>query len=426
MLQARFIKKNRKLDISFDIPVPYTVCKNGDFAQIMDQFMKGAQFDFQNNENGDLLALSCDLDRLNTFVKQVMPTRDADYQIKIFEEILKLDSDDQDSGLQINFHQNPFDTPERYWNFILAQGNFIEYFFNRLNWYLEPKNKIVAPFPLHVDLESANTCNMNCPMCYRDGMNEIGLMDMDLFRKAVDECADNSVYSIRLSWRGEALTHPEIKEMIRYATSKIKNVSFLTNAFYINDDMIDCFIENQVSYVAVSFDGIGETYESIRHPAKFQDSYQKLMMLKDRKKETQSKLPQVRVCTIWPAIKDNPKEYYEKMKVVSDYIVCNPYINFSGHMEIKEDFICQYPWERIVIAYNGKTQCCTGWEADDIILGNVKDLTIREMWHSDLMDKIRRIHSEGRRMELNSCAKCRHGSKGDPDIEIAEIIKREF
>lgn len=426
MLQASIFKKNRKLNIYFDISVPHTVCQNEDFAQIMDQFKKGGQFDFQNNENGDMVALSCDIDRLITFMKQVMPTQDADYQMQIFEEVLGWDSDEQGSGLQINFHQNSFDTSERYWNFILAQGNFIEYFFNRLNWYLGPKNKIVAPFPLHVDLESANTCNMNCPMCYRDGMKEIGMMDMDLFKKAVDECAANSVYSIRLSWRGEALTHPKIKEMIRYATRKIKNVSFLTNAFYINDDMIDCFIENQVSYVAVSFDGIGKIYESIRHPAKFRESYQKLTMLKNKKKEAHTKLPQVRVCTIWPAIKDNPKEYYDKMKDVSDYIVCNPYINFRGHMKIKEDFICQYPWERIVIAYNGKTQCCTGWDADDIILGNVKDLTIREMWQSDLMNKIRMIHSTGRRMELNTCAKCRHGSMGDPDIEIAEIIERKF
>lgn len=126
--------------------MPHTVCQNEDFAQIMDQFKKGGQFDFQNNENGDLVALSCDIDRLSTFMKQVMPTQDADYQMQIFEEVLGQDSDEQSSGLQINFHQNSFDTSERYWNFILAQGNFIEYFFNRLNWYLGPKIKSLHLF----------------------------------------------------------------------------------------------------------------------------------------------------------------------------------------------------------------------------------------------------------------------------------------
>lgn len=427
MLQASIFKEKRKLNVCLDVPVPRIVCQSAAFVQITDQFRREGQFDFQTNKNGDIVALSCDLDRLQGFMKQVMPVQNSSHQMQIFEEVLKHDSSqDCGHGLQINFHQNSFDTSERYWNFILAQGNFIEYFFNRLNWYLCPKNRIVTPFPLHVDLESANTCNMNCPMCYRGGMKELGHMDMDLFKKAVDECSANSVYSIRLSWRGEALTHPKIKEMIRYATGKIKNVSFLTNAFYISNDMIDCFIENQVSYIAVSFDGIGKIYESIRYPAKFQESYRKLALLKSQKKKANTKLPQVRLCTIWPAIKDNPNDYYDTMKDVSDYIVCNPYINFRGRMVIKEDFICQYPWERIVIAYNGMTQCCTGWDADDIILGNIMNTTIREMWHSDLMQKIRMVHSKGRRMELNSCAKCRHGSMGDPNINITDILERKF
>ena len=149
-------------------------------------------------------------------------------------------------------------------------------------------------------------------------------------------------------------------------------------------------------------------------------------MLRDKKIERKSKYPQVRVCTIWPAIRDDPDAYYKTMKDVSDYIVYNPYINFKGPMQIKPDFICQYPWERIVVASNGQAQCCTGWNADDIILGNIRDNTIYEMWHSDLMNKIRDIHAESRRMELSSCANCRHGSKGEPNVEISEIVERRF
>ena len=139
----------------------------------------------------------------------------------------------QKEGLKVNFHQNPFDTSCRYWNFILNQGSFADYFFNRINWYAGPKNGYITPFPLHVDIETASTCNMSCPMCYRDQLKDTGQMDFDLFKKAVDECAENNVFSIRLSWRGETLTHPRIKEMIAYATHKIKNVSFLTNAFFL-------------------------------------------------------------------------------------------------------------------------------------------------------------------------------------------------
>ena len=114
------------------------------------------------------------------------------------------------------------------------------------------------------------------------------------------------------------------------------------------------------------------------------------------------------------------------MKKVSDYIVCNPYINFKGPMKRKPEFICQYPWERIVIGFNGQTQCCTGWNADDIILGNIEDSSIYQMWHSDQMNNIRKIHTAECRMDLSSCANCRHGAQGDPDISIWEIAERRF
>ena len=415
---------DKGLQIKFDIPVPATSCDNKEFSKFLKKVTAIAPDALEYDDKKRLFGMTIAADQLDDLTDTLLPTEEAELQKSFFTNILKTKKAGSKDGLEINFHQNPFDTPERYWNFIFNQGHFNAYFFNRINWFLGPKNEYITDFPLHVDLESASTCNMNCPMCYRNELKHTGQMDFDLFKKAVDECAKNNVFSIRLSWRGETLTHPQIKEFIVYATSRIKNVSFLTNAFYLDRKMIDSFIDSKVSYVAVSFDGIDDIYEKIRHPAKFMDNYQNLALLKQRKKEMNSFLPQVRLCTIWPAIKNNPDAYYEKMSRVSDYIVCNPYINFKGPMEIKQDFICQYPWERIVIGYNGDTQCCTGWEADDIILGNVAEHSIRDMWHSRKMQAIRTTHSKGGRMELKSCARCRHGAKGDSDIDIDTILER--
>ena len=424
MLSIIYEKKEEELNINFDVPIPFTLDHGN-----LNSFLSGLT-DIDdvklNRQNGALKGFSVDILNWFKFIKHMFKTDDYVFQESILNDLMKQDLYVQSEGLQVNFHQKMFDTPERYWSFIVNQGNFIDYFFNRLNWYIGPKNTIITPFPLHVDLESASTCNMDCPMCYRSKLKDTGQMNFDLFKKAVDECEANNVFSIRLSWRGETLTHPRIKEMIAYATNKIKNVSFLTNAFYIDDDMIDCFIENAINYVSVSFDGIKENYEKIRYPAKFEESYKRLARLRDKKRATGANRPQVRVCTIWPAIRDDPDAYYKTMKEVSDYIVYNPYINFKGPMQIKPDFICQYPWERIVVASNGQAQCCTGWNADDIVLGNIMDKSIYDMWHSDLMNKIRRVHSEGHRMSLNSCANCRHGSKGEPNIEISEIVERRF
>ena len=425
MLTVGFDKNSEKLNVQFDLAIPLSFENNGELHFLISKLKEIAKSDFYR-ENNELKGFTAHLPDWISFIEDITSTEEFIFQKSILDDLMKQGTKEQGNGLEINFHQDPFDTPARYWSFILNQSHFADYFFNRINWYLGPRNTIVTPFPLHVDLESASTCNMNCPMCYRDQLKETGQMDFDLFKKAVDECAANNVFSIRLSWRGETLTHPKIKDMIAYAASKIKNVSFLTNSFFLDEDMIDCFIKNNLSYVAVSFDGIGNVYESIRHPAEFKKNYQRLATLQKEKEKANTKLPQVRLCTIWPAIKNDPEAYYQTMKEVSDYIVCNPYINFKGPMKIKSDFICQYPWERIVIGFNGDAQCCTGWNADDIILGNVHERSIYDMWHSNRMNEIRKLHSEGCRMELNSCANCRHGSKGDPDISIWEIVERRF
>jgi radical SAM protein with 4Fe4S-binding SPASM domain len=426
MLKFDFSKNSEEFVIDFDVPLEKGINKYREKSKLLRFFEENGNYIFEYNEKQQLKKISGNINSFINNIDNLLPPKEYIFQKDIMNNFVKRRKKKEEDRIEVNFHQKPFDTSRRYWNFIWNQGKFDNLFLNRINWYIAPKNAIVTPFPLHVDLESASTCNMNCPMCYRDQMKDSGEMDLNVFKKAVDECAENNVFSVRLSWRGETLTHPKIKEMIAYATSKIKNVSFLTNAFYLDESMIDCFIKSKVSYISVSFDGIGEIYERIRHPAKFKENYDKLAMLRDRKRELKSNLPQVRICTIWPAIKDDPDAYYYKMKEVSDYIVCNPYINFKGEMKIKPDFICQYPWERIVIGFNGDSQCCTGWNADDIILGNVKEKSIFEMWHGSLMNKIRKFHAEGRRMEISSCADCRHGSEGDPDVDIRSILKRKF
>ncbi len=417
--------KQRRLHFIFDLAVPKQAQSHPEFIGLFSKIssIPGTQMD---DREGMLYGFSVPLSGWLKMVDREMPEDEAEFHRDFFSKLPSSAISDQKDALQVNFHQQSFDTPERYWAFALNQGHFKSYFLNRVYWFIAPKNEIVTPFPLHVDIETANTCNMNCPMCYRHMLKDIGQMEMPMFEKIIDECAENNVFSVRLSWRGEPLTHPRIKEMIAYAASKIKNVSFLTNAFFIDEEVMDCLIENRVSYLAVSFDGIGEIYEAVRAPAKFEENYQRLQRFQDKKKAAGSLLPQIRVCTVWPAIREDPEAYARTMEKVADYMVKNPYINFAGPMTEKPDFICQYPWERIVVAFNGNAQCCTGWNADDIVLGNVRDKSVREMWLSPQMDNIRKLHAGGGRMELNSCSKCRHGAKGDPNIAISDIINRGY
>lgn len=416
------------LTLHFDPSLPSAAAQHPEAALFLTRLREGmpeeSEIVFQEGTQ-NIVGFSAPYAQLIDTFRQDLPSAQVALHEDMRRQLARVEMP-QGEGLSVNFHQNPFDSDERYWQFTLQQKHFIPYIFNRIAWYMAPRYGLVTTFPLHVDLETASTCNMNCPMCYRDQLRHVGQMDFELFTRAVDECAAQGVFSLRLSWRGEALTHPRILDMVAYATAKIPNVSFLTNAFYLSDEVIDGLIAHRLSYVAVSFDGIGEIYEAIRHPAVFDESRDKLMRLHTRREAAKSVFPQVRLCTIWPAVRDNPDAYKNAMRPVCDYMVCNPYINFKGAMQIKPDFICQYPWERIVVAFDGSAQCCTGWEADDIVLGNVGEVSIAHMWHSEKMAHLRSQHRMGRRMDVPGCARCRHGSSGDPSADIHTIINRQF
>lgn len=424
MLHCAYVSDNEEISVAWENPPSEAVRAHPEYAAFFTRLSGVAGL--RALDSGPHASFAVPYQALIDTFADALPRGTVRCQQLIRDELAAKKPAAQGQGLQINHHQHPFDTPERAWLFTLRQGRFIDYFFNRLSWHLAPTYRIVTPFPLHVDLESASTCNMNCPMCYRDMMKSTGQMDFDLFTRLVDECAAEDLYSMRLSWRGETLTHPRITEMIAYAAKRIPSVSFLTNAFFIDERISACLVENRVAYVAVSFDGIREVYEKVRAPAKFEESMDRLRLLRAMREKAGSVLPQIRTCTIWPAISHDPEDYQRTMSEVADYMVKNPYINFKGTMTLKQGFVCQYPWERIVVGWDGTGQCCTGWNATDIALGNGRETSIKEMWLSARQDDVRRMHHEGLRLDIPCCRECRHGSSGDPDATIDQIVGRRW
>lgn len=328
--------------------------------------------------------------------------------------------------MNTNKDQRVYDTPDRFWKFYGSHGDFLATFINRLQWYEYSKNYFVSDFPLHVDIETTSNCNMNCPMCFRKIFRDLGDMDWRVFAKIVDECEKNKVYSVRLSWRGEALTHPRIFDMIEYACKRISNVSFLTNAFLVTKEVADFLIEKRMTYLGCSFDGMGEVYNRVRFPAKFEDSLNKLKYFKEKRDSLGLCNPKIRVCSIWPAVSMDPLGYYECLSKVSDLVVINEYMDLNDRRPAP-DFVCQYPWERLVVAHNGRVQCCTGWNAEGITLGNVKNTSLRLLWHGDKLNELRELHKSGRRLECKGCSTCRHGTVlPDQSTSIYEIISKEI
>lgn len=137
------------------------------------------------------------------------------------------------------------------------------------------------------------------------------IMSFELFRKIIDECSQYNLFSIRLSFRGEAFLNKHIFDMIKYAKDKgIKEISTLTHGGFLTEEKFQKLINLKLDWLTISFDGIGETYEKIRHPLKFDDAVNKIRRFNEMKEEQHVVKPVIKVQTVWPAIADDPEKFY--------------------------------------------------------------------------------------------------------------------
>lgn len=314
-----------------------------------------------------------------------------------------------------------------------AAGWEEEYKRYRNHWEEYPKQQYVADYPILVDIELSSACNLKCPMCYTitDEFKKnvsIQLMDMELFKKVVDEIA-GKVTAVRLSLRGEPTLHPEFIKCIRYCKDMgIQEVSFLTNSSKLNKEYFIQVAKAGADWITISIDGIGKQYENIRRPLKFEETLKKIKDICEIKKKNNWNKPVIKVQGIWPSIRDNPSEYYNIFAPYADLVAFNPLIDYLDQDEdivYEEDFICPQMYQRLVIGSDGQALLCSNDEEGRYILGDAAADSIYDIWHGERLNKARELHRNGQFKEMEVCRKC-YLPRATEDSERACVNDREI
>jgi len=263
-------------------------------------------------------------------------------------------------------------------------------------------------------------------MCYTrsDEFKELvkkQFMDFELFKRLVDECVRYRTYSIRISLRGEPFLHPSVIEMISYAKNAgIKEVASLTNNYRLTPEIFEQAMKAGLDWLTISFDGLGETYEWVRQPSKFEESVKKIKEYKRIKDKARSVKPVLKVQSVWPAIKDCAVEYYDLFEPYVAMVASNPLIDYlhkDKDIEYIEDFDCPVLYQRIAVGSNGRA-ICTNDELGEYEFGNAYEESLHSIWHNERITEARRRHREHRGFrELVMCQKCYLPRKTQPVVE---------
>lgn len=354
--------------------------------------------------------------------------------MKPFDTVNKIVYEVQDKKevkayIPINKGQFTLETPEREELFDKNRGSddpegYKEY---RRQWYENPKEFKQNDYPLHVDIELASICNLKCPMCYtvtQEFKTKVNtkLMHWDLYTKIIDEIGPAGVYSIRLSLRGESFLHKRIIDAVKYAKDKgIKEVSTLTNGVKLDEEMFKKIMEAGIDWITISFDGIGETYERIRKPAKFDRAVEKIKNYQQIKKDAGRVKPVIKVQSILPALRDNFEEYFDIFSPITDMVSSNPLIDYLQNdgndlIEYVPNFSCSQLYQRLVVGADGLVMMCSNDEENDHVVGDAKNESIHEIWHGEKLNHARKIHKEFKGVdEFSICKKCYLPRKTEPE-----------
>lgn len=303
--------------------------------------------------------------------------------------------------------------------YFLKQGNLVAHLIDRVKWHLHPRLGIVSRFPTHIDIEVSSACNLRCPMCKSTEMRNAGIkfgqnMEWDLYTRLIDECAKESLYSIKLSWRGEPTVHPKLADMVKYAKDKgIKDVAFLTNGFALHEDQMSKLVRYGLDWISLSFDGFKEDYERIRYPSKFEDVIENMKYMRDCRMYFNRKTPQIRVQSIQSVIEGREDEFLQLWDGIADKVYFIPdQIRTLDEGDYKHDpnYVCPNPWQRMVVAADGTVpQCITDYSCD-VILGDANKQTLKEIWHSTDFWAQRLVQKTKQRQIYEPCRKCGTGA----------------
>jgi len=299
---------------------------------------------------------------------------------------------------------------------VCQDKRFLEY---RRRWYEYPLNFFVGEFPIHLDIEVTNACNLRCPFCavtFKNwGPYLRGYMDLALFTKIIDEGVENGLCSVKLSLRGEPMLHPKLFEMIRYAKDKgIMDVYINTNGTLLHEYKINHLIDAGLDRISISFEGITrEVYESYRVGANYEKVLSHIKNLRLIREKRGLTYPQIRVQTVLlPELEESFPQYVEFWQSIGDevaYLDARLETPDDDHRGLVANWSCPFLWQRMVVLWDGTLLPCLMHGVSDfslMSLGNVKEISIKEMWQGKKAIQFRELHKAGQAHKLEACDRC--------------------
>lgn len=148
--------------------------------------------------------------------------------------------------------------------------------------------------PYRYVIDPINVCNLRCPLC-PTGLGILGRkrgkMCLQDYQHLIDQITPYA-YLVELYNWGEPFLHPDIFEIIRYASSKRIVVKVSSNLNHFNQEMAAKTVDSGLDWLLVSIDGSSqETYEKYRKGGNLSKVLENVRLLVEEKRRKNAHSP---------------------------------------------------------------------------------------------------------------------------------------
>jgi hypothetical protein len=254
-------------------------------------------------------------------------------------------------------------------------------------------------WPDIVQIESTNLCNAKCVFCPRDEMHRRqGVMDFDLYRKVVDECAALGITHVREHNYGEPFLDRQLVEKVRYAKAKgIKEVGMISNGSLITEDIARGLIDAGLDAINISVDAAGkDVFESTRVHLDYDTVINNIRTLVRLRNESGRTHPKLILSFVRQNNSADEQAFIAEWSKVADKIHITDLHNWAGTLNEKTNvqFPCYRLWLTFTVLWDGRvSMCCADFDGRHIF-GDLRTQTIADVWNSALYRAARREHLE--------------------------------
>jgi MoaA/NifB/PqqE/SkfB family radical SAM enzyme len=240
-----------------------------------------------------------------------------------------------------------------------------------------------------------------------------GVMSAELFGKIIDDAAGiDKITKVTLTGLGEPLLDPQLMTRLKYVRDKMPKVDIdlYTNGALLKPEMTDALNLTGINTVNVSLNAVDARK---RRDIMRLDDFEKVCGYIDYAIAHGKFFTVVKGIVTKDLMENHESEAFLRRWGGPTDIGGHAFLHLEGNwagdtwpVRVKPTTPCSRALQQIMVLQDGRVSLCCFDGEGEVIFGDLRDQSLRDVFNGPLALEYRTAHNEGRRGEMKLCATC--------------------